>query len=276
MPQGFEAFELLNRPTVVALRLGLVTEEESPGVALAGDAAEAFGEGVVAVLSAGDLQVADQVFSHGDDGVAGAVEGFVQAGGEETRFQAGGAKEGVLGEGDAFEGEQFLRVDGVIDGYEVVPETGDGLQVFEANDGVVGGGESVAAGGPVGVPAGSGFGLRAAQAGPGRPMGGASAVGCSLTGRDRAPGAGLFFDGHREDLPVRVITRKRAGFGRGMASGSTKEREYFARVMVTDQAASRWKRRVNRTGGGGPAREEAAASPRPPPVWPAAGATRHR
>jgi len=144
--QGAEALEFLHRTAVKSFGLGLVAEEQRPDVALAGDAAEAFGEGVVAVLGAGDLQVADQIFGHGDDGVAGAVQGFVQAGGEEAGFQPGAAEEGVLGEGDALEGEQFLGVDGLIDGDEVVLEAGDGCQIFEADYGVIGRGESMAAG----------------------------------------------------------------------------------------------------------------------------------
>ena len=150
--QGFEAFKLLDGATVEAFRLRLVAEEQGPGVAFAGDPAEAFGEGVVAVLGAGDFEVADQVFRHGDDGVAGTVQGFVQAGGEEAGLQTGTAEEGMLGEGDAFQGEQFLGVDGLVDGDEVGFETGDGFQVFEADDGVIGRGEAMAAGGPGGTP----------------------------------------------------------------------------------------------------------------------------
>jgi len=51
----------------------------------------------------------------------------------------------VLGEGDTLDGEQFLEVDRLVDGDEVVLEAGDGFQVFQADDGVVGGGEGVAA-----------------------------------------------------------------------------------------------------------------------------------
>ena len=152
MAQGPKALEFLDGPAVQTLRLRLIAQEEGPGVAVAGYAAEAFGEGVVAVLGTGDFQVADQVFGHGDDGVAGTVQGFVQAGGEEAGFQAGGAEQGVLGEGDAFEGEQFLGIDGPVDGDEVGPEAGDGLEVFEADDREVGGGESMAAGGAGGTP----------------------------------------------------------------------------------------------------------------------------
>ena len=66
--------------------------------------------------------------------MAGAVQGFVQAGGEEAGFQAGGAEEGMLCEGHSLEREQVLRVDRQVDGDEIVPEAGDGVQVFEADD----------------------------------------------------------------------------------------------------------------------------------------------
>jgi len=49
---------------------------------------------------------------HEADGFAGAVEGLVEAGGEEAGFEAGAAEDGVLGKGDAFEGEELLGVDG--------------------------------------------------------------------------------------------------------------------------------------------------------------------
>jgi len=184
--------------------LGLVAQEQRPGIALAGDAAEAFGEGVVAVLGAGDLQVADQIFRHGDDGVAGAVEGFVQAGGEEAGFEAGGAEQGMLGKGDALEGEQLLGVDGLVDVDQVVLEAGDGFQVFEADDGVIGGGEAMAAGGAEGTPGGSGvaFGGARPKGHPGG-TGGTDWVCGKLPRRgDGTLGTRRFGGGHREYLPL--------------------------------------------------------------------------
>jgi hypothetical protein len=44
------------------------------------------------------------------------------------------------------EGEEFLGVDGLVDGDEVVAEAGDFLEVFEADDGEGGPGEDVFAG----------------------------------------------------------------------------------------------------------------------------------
>jgi len=51
-----------------------------------------------------------------------------------------------LGEGDALKGEEFLGVDGAIEGDEVFAEVGDLIEVFEADDGEAGGGEAVFAG----------------------------------------------------------------------------------------------------------------------------------
>jgi len=65
------------------------------------------------------------------------VEGLVEAGGEEAGFEAGGAEDGLLGEGHAFEGEEFLGVDGVIGCDEVFAEVGDLIEVFEADYGEV-------------------------------------------------------------------------------------------------------------------------------------------
>jgi hypothetical protein len=74
------------------------------------------------------------------------VEGLVEAGGEEAGFEAGGAEDGLLGEGHAFEGEEFLGVDGVIGCDEVFAEVGDLIEVFEADYGESSGGEAVFAG----------------------------------------------------------------------------------------------------------------------------------
>jgi hypothetical protein len=109
---------------------------------------EAVTQQVVAVLGAGDfdIAVAGDGGIHEADGFAGVVEGLVEAGGEETGFEAGAAEDGVLGEGDAFEGEEFLGVDGLVEGDEVVAEAGDFLEVFEADDGEGRAGELVFAG----------------------------------------------------------------------------------------------------------------------------------
>ena len=106
-------------------------------------------------------------------GFAARVEGLVEAGGEEAGFEAGGAEEGLLGEGDAFDGEEFLGVDGPVGGDEVVPEVGDLIEVFEADDGEVGGGEAVFAG----VLGGTGLALGGAGAGG---VGGIGAIGGEL------------------------------------------------------------------------------------------------
>jgi hypothetical protein len=84
-----------------------------------------------------------------------------EAGGEETAFEARGAEESLLSEGDALDGEEFLGVDGLEDGQEVVLEVGDLLEVFEADDGEGRGGEAVFAG----ILGGAGLALRGAGAG---------------------------------------------------------------------------------------------------------------
>jgi hypothetical protein len=74
------------------------------------------------------------------------VERFAEAVGEEAGFEAGGAEDGLLGESDALKGEEFLGVDGAVEGDEVFAEVGDLIEVFEADDGEAGGGEAVFAG----------------------------------------------------------------------------------------------------------------------------------
>ena len=142
---GFEAVEILDSAAVEALGLGLVAEKEFPGLGVFGKVAEAFGEDEVLLLAAAHLEggVAEVGVEEVDRfGVAGIVE----AGGEEAAFEAGGAEEVLLGEGDALNGEEFLGVGGVVEGDEVFAEFDDVVEAFENGDGEVGGCKKVCAG----------------------------------------------------------------------------------------------------------------------------------
>jgi hypothetical protein len=155
LAEGFEAVELLYGPAVVAFSLGLVAQQEGEAVGLAGHAMEAVAQQVVAILGAGDfdIAVAGDGGVHEADGFAAAIEGRVEAGGEVAGFETGAAKDGVLG-------EELLGVDGLVDGDEVVAEAGDFLEVFKADDGEGGPGENVFAGvrcGGVGAIGGEAF-----------------------------------------------------------------------------------------------------------------------
>jgi len=92
------------------------------------------------------MAVAGDRLAHEADRFSAVVEGLVEAGDEEAGFEARAAQDGVLGEGDAFEGEEFLGVDGVVEGDEVVAEMGDFLKVLAADDGDGRAGELVFAG----------------------------------------------------------------------------------------------------------------------------------
>ncbi len=104
-------------------------------------ATKALAQQPVAVLGARDFDIAitGEFWAHEEHGVTVGVEGLVEAGGEEAGLEARGAENSLLGEGDALDGEEFLGVDGLVDGDEVVPEMGDLLEVFEADDGEGGG-----------------------------------------------------------------------------------------------------------------------------------------
>jgi hypothetical protein len=144
---------------------------------------EAHAQQEVAVLRTGDfdIAIAGEFLVHEVWDVGGGFEGLIEAGGEEAGFQAGGAEDGLLGEGDALDGKEFLGVDGLVDGEEVLPEVVDFLEVFEADDGEGGGGEAVLAG----VLRGAGPALRATW--PGR-LGGVGAIGSDALGGDEARG----------------------------------------------------------------------------------------
>ena len=146
-----------------------------------GELIEALGEGEVLFLA----------FAHLEGGVAeGGIEevdgfgvaGMVEAGGEEPAFEAGGAEEVLLGEGDALDGVKLLAIDGLIDGDEVGAEFDDVVEALEDRDGEIGGGEEVFAG----VLGRSGFAFGGAGA---RGTAGVGLVGGELSGGD--------FLGHR-------------------------------------------------------------------------------
>ena len=83
------------------------------------------------------------------------------------------AEHGLLGQSDALDGEQLLGVDGPVDGNQIGAEMGDFLEVFEADDGEVRGGETVLAG----VLGGAGLALGSAGTGG---MSGIGAIGSEL------------------------------------------------------------------------------------------------
>jgi hypothetical protein len=143
------------------------------------------GEGEVAVLLACDLDAADHFFLHIDEKASAAIDGFIDAGGEEAGLEAGGAQHGLLGESDALDGIEFLRIDGLVDGDEIGLEMGDVLEVFEAGDAEAGGGEAVLAG------VAGGAGLALGGAGPSG-TGGIGLVGHELFVGDRFIGVGFF------------------------------------------------------------------------------------
>jgi hypothetical protein len=157
-----------------------------------GHAVKTFARQVGAVLGARDfdIPITGEFFVHQDHGVSGGVEGLVEAGGEEAGFEAHGAEESLLREGNALDGEEFLGVDGLVDSQEVVLEMGDLMEIFEADDGEGGGREAVFAG------ILGGAGLAQWGAGPGG-FGGVGAIGGELF-----LGDGLLWARHAVALPL--------------------------------------------------------------------------
>jgi hypothetical protein len=112
-------------------------------VALAGQAEQAIGQHVVAVLSQADFDTVGDVLMERESGWTIRLEALIEAGGEQAGFEARGAQHGLLAEGHLLEGEQFLGMDGVVDGNEVGAEADDFVDFFEPDDGEVGGGEAM-------------------------------------------------------------------------------------------------------------------------------------
>ncbi len=109
-----------------------MTEEGE--VQLGVHAAEALAQKIILVLRAVD-GIADQLGAGAGEGVAIEGDGLVEEAGEEGGFQAPEAIDGVLGEGDAFDGMALLGVDGPVAGHGSGGEFGDGFKVFDADDG---------------------------------------------------------------------------------------------------------------------------------------------
>jgi hypothetical protein len=195
LPQGLQSVELLHRPAVMPLRLGLIAQQQGPSVGFADAAPKSFAQQEVAVLRARDFDIAGEVRVDRDHGSISEIEDFVEAGGKETGFQAGSAEEGLLGEGDALDGEEFLGVEGLVEGHEVVLEVGEFIEAFEADDGVTGGGESVFAG----VLGGAGFAFRGTGAGR---LGGIGAI-----GGESLRGDGVLGVRHAVILPLSELAR---------------------------------------------------------------------
>jgi hypothetical protein len=146
---GADALEFVEGAAVEALGLGLVAEEGGPGVLLVVldhvAPHEALGAEEIAVLGGGDFEVAGESLGH-EGHVVGVLNDLIEAAGEEAGFEAVGAEEGLLGEGEALKGEHFLGVPGLVEGEEVGAEVGDFMDFLEADDGEGGGGEAVLAG----------------------------------------------------------------------------------------------------------------------------------
>ena len=105
-----EAVEVLDGAAIEALGLGLEAEESGGEIGLTAEDFESVGEPKSAVLGARDFDVIADLAAFEDLGIGGADHGGFQAVGEEAGFEGVHAEHGVLGEGDAFDGEAFMGV----------------------------------------------------------------------------------------------------------------------------------------------------------------------
>jgi len=202
--EGAETLEFLDGAAVKTLGLRLVAEEQRPAVGLGGQEVEATGQRVVVVLAGSDFDALGKLGVGEDWGSAGAFQGPIEAIGEESAFEGGDAEERLLGERDALDGKEFLGVDGLIKGDEVGREVGDGVEIFDADDGEVAGRETVLPG----VLSGTGFAFWSARAGG---MSGVFAIGGEAFG-----GNGLAGTGHECQSPFALSFSMRGGGSCGL------------------------------------------------------------
>jgi hypothetical protein len=158
--------------------LGLDAEEDEDILGLAHEAGEAFPQDEVAVLFAEDVDILDHFEIHQAERASVGIERLVEARGVHAGFGAGTAVEGLLGEGEAIDGPELLGVDGLVAVDEVGAPIGDFREVFEAENGEVGGVEEVFAR----VLGGAGFAFGGSRSGG---FGGVGSVGSEALGGDR-------------------------------------------------------------------------------------------
>src|SRR5437667_11296191 len=108
MPQRLEPFEVLDRAPIQTFGLGLIAQEQGPTQGGVRHAVETLAEGVIAVLGAGGLDLGGEFLGHWEACLPAGIESLIEAGGEEAGFETRGAEEGLLGEGDALDGEELL------------------------------------------------------------------------------------------------------------------------------------------------------------------------
>ena len=135
--QAFDSLVVFDGAAVLAIGIDLITDEKSPDVRIERHLAHSFAGGVVAILRAGDfdIAIADHVFTHGTKGPAGILDGVIESGGEEAGFEAIAAQDGLLTECEALDCEEFLGVGGTVTGDGVGFEIRDLIEFFEAHDG---------------------------------------------------------------------------------------------------------------------------------------------
>jgi hypothetical protein len=150
----------------------LVAQKQGPAVGLGRQAVETLGEPAVEVLARDGFGVVRDL---------AGTEARIEASGEESGLKGGGTKKRLLGEGDAFDGEKLLGIGGPVEGYEVRLEVGDGMDLFGADYGEVGGSEAVLAG----VLGGASLALGRAWAGG---TGGVRTIGSETPGGDESLG----------------------------------------------------------------------------------------
>src|SRR6266536_4580090 len=195
----------------MAFGLGLIAQEQRPASGGFRHAVETLAEGVVAVLGAGDLEIRGESLVHQEERLPAGIQGLIEAGGKEAGLEACGAEEGLLGKGDALDGEEFLGVDGLVGGQEVGLEMGVFLKLFEADDGEGGGSEAVLPG----ILGGAELARGGAGAGG---AGGVGAIGGELFGGDGFAGAG-----HAVALLFREVARGGADWAVGRSQVARKK-----------------------------------------------------
>jgi hypothetical protein len=126
LPKSLEAVEIFEGAAVLAAGVGPIAEKEGPAVGPADEAEEAVAEEAGAIANTAEFPIAvGELGIPRELRVIPAADGLIDAGGEEAGFEARGAQQGLLGEGQTLDSAKFLGIGGLVGGGEIGLEAGD-------------------------------------------------------------------------------------------------------------------------------------------------------
>jgi hypothetical protein len=125
--EAFDALVVFDRPAVLAISIHLIPNKKRPDVRFDGQRADAFADGIIAVLRPSNfgIAIADEIGRHRAEGSARPIEAVIESRGEQSGFETVAPEDGLLAKRDTLDREEFLGVGGPVTGYGVGFEIDD-------------------------------------------------------------------------------------------------------------------------------------------------------